>query len=72
VYTLIIYLIHVKCANITLSHHLRVKGQWDFTYAIKEFFSYKVDCNYFLITNCNRKLTFFYCETKPLKLGQAP
>ncbi len=50
VYTLIVYFIHGKCAHITLSHHLRLKVQCDFTYAIKGFFSCKVDCNYFLIT----------------------
>jgi hypothetical protein len=37
------------------NHHLQLKVQCDFTYATKGFFNCKVNCNCFLITNCNRK-----------------
>jgi hypothetical protein len=60
VYMLIVYFIHRKCVNITLSHHLQLKLQCNFTYTIKGFFSCKIDCNFFLVTNCSHKLTFFY------------
>jgi hypothetical protein len=50
-YMLTIYFIHRKCANIMLSHHLQLKVQCDFTYATKGFFSCKVDCKLFLVTN---------------------
>jgi hypothetical protein len=50
-YMFTIYFIQGKCVDITLSHHLRLKVQCDFTYATKGFFSCKVDCNFFLIIN---------------------
>jgi hypothetical protein len=59
-YMLSIYFIHGKCVNITLNHHLQLKVQCDFIYATKGFFSNKVDCNWFLVTNCSHKLVFFY------------
>jgi hypothetical protein len=57
-FTFITYFIHGKCVDITVSHHLQLKVQCNFTYAIKGFFSCEIDCNYFEITNCNCKLTF--------------
>ncbi len=61
VYTLIIYVIHGKCANTMLSHHLRLKVQCNFTYVIKGFENF--DCNYFLVTNYSCKLVFFTSVT---------
>ncbi len=60
VYTLTIYFIHEKCVDITMSYHLLLKVQCDFIYAIMKLFSWKLFCNYFLITNWNCKLTIFY------------
>jgi hypothetical protein len=37
------------------NHHLQLKVQCDFIYATKGFFSYKVNCNCFLVTNCDPK-----------------
>jgi len=51
VYTLTIYFIHGKCADIMLSHHLQQKVQCYLAYATQGFFSCKVDCNCFLVTN---------------------
>ncbi len=58
-YTSTIYFIYENYVDITLNYHLQLKVQCNFIYATKGFFSCKVDCNCFLITYCNSKLTFF-------------
>ncbi len=60
VYTLIIYFIYEKCVDITLNYHLQLKVQCNFIYVTKDFFSCKVHCDCFLITNWNHKLAFSY------------
>jgi hypothetical protein len=55
VYMLVVYFIHGKCVDITLSHQLQPKVQCNFIYATKGFFNCKVDCDFF-----NHKLMFFY------------
>jgi hypothetical protein len=59
VYMLTIYFIHGKCVDIMLTHHLQLIVQCYLVYATQGFFSFKVDCNCFLVTNCNHKLMFF-------------
>jgi hypothetical protein len=60
IYMLNIYFIHGKCVDIMLSHDLKLKVQFDFIYVTKGFCNYKVDCNYFLITNYNMKIKLFF------------
>jgi hypothetical protein len=60
VYMLIIYIIHVECDEIMLSHHLRFDVARDFIYATNIILVIHVDCNLFLVTNysCKLELSF--------------
>ncbi len=57
-YMLTIYIIHVKCANIMVNHHLQLNVECNFTYVINGFLVTSVDCNLFIVTNYSCKLTF--------------
>jgi hypothetical protein len=52
-------IIHVKCVNITMNHHLQLDVGCDLVYATNEFLLTCVDYNLFIVTNYNYKLTFF-------------
>jgi hypothetical protein len=52
-----------------LNHHLRLKVQYDFIYAIKDFFYYQVDYNYFgsqiVVANWSFSTSVFkWCENR--------
>jgi hypothetical protein len=73
-YMLTIYIIHVKCANIMVNHHLQLNVECNFTYVINGFLVASVDCNLFVVTNYSRKLIFFLmhykksCHMQPFNL----
>jgi hypothetical protein len=60
VYMLIVYIIHVECDDIMLSHHLRLDVAYNFIYATNGILVVYVDYNLCLVANCNRKLEFFF------------
>jgi hypothetical protein len=60
VYMLIVYIIHVECDDIMLSHHLQLYLACDFTYAINRILVVHVSCNLFLVVNYNYKLRLFF------------
>jgi hypothetical protein len=47
VYMLIVYIIHVECDDIMLSHHLQLNVVCDFIYATNEILVVYVGCNLF-------------------------
>jgi hypothetical protein len=60
VYMLTIYIIHVECDDIMLSHHLRLNVAYNFIYATNEILVVYVDCNLCFVANYNRKLRLFF------------
>jgi hypothetical protein len=58
VYMLIVYIIHVECDDIMLSHHLWLNVECDFNYVTNEILV-QVGCNLFLVVNYNHKLRLF-------------
>ncbi len=60
VYMLIIYIIHVECDDIMLSHHLQLDVACHFTYATNGILFVHVGCNLFSIVNCNCKFRLFF------------
>jgi len=57
---LTIYIIHVECNDIMLSHHLQLDVACNFTYATNGILVVHVACNLFLIANYNTKLRLFF------------
>jgi hypothetical protein len=47
VYMLIVYIIHMKCDDIMLSHHLQLDVACNFTYATNGILVVHVGCNLF-------------------------
>jgi hypothetical protein len=60
VYMLTIYIIHVECDNIMLSHHLWLDVAYNFIYATNRILVVYVDCNLCLVANYSRKLRLFF------------
>jgi hypothetical protein len=60
VYMLTIYIIHVECDDIMLSHHLQLHVACDFTYANNRNLVIHVSCNLFLIANYSYKFKLFF------------
>jgi hypothetical protein len=59
VYMFTVYIIHVECDDIMLSHHFRLDVACNFTYATNGILVVYVCYNLFLVTNFNRKLKLF-------------
>jgi hypothetical protein len=57
---LIVYIIHGPFGDNMLSYNLWLVVGCDFTYATKTNLVINVDYNYFIVTNWNHKLTFFF------------
>jgi hypothetical protein len=60
VYMLTIYIIHVECDDIMLSHNLQLDVARNFIYATNGILVVHVGCNLFLIINYSRKLRLFF------------
>jgi hypothetical protein len=60
VYMLIVYIIHMKCDDIMLSHHLQLDVACNFTYATNGILVVHVGCNLFWVANCSHKLKLFF------------
>jgi hypothetical protein len=60
VYMSTIYIIHVKCDDIMLNHHLRLDVTYDFVYGTNGILIVHVGYNLFLIANYNCKLRLFF------------
>jgi hypothetical protein len=48
---LTIYIIHVECDDITLSHHLQLDVACDFIYVTNGILIVQVSCNLILVAN---------------------
>jgi hypothetical protein len=59
-YMLRMYIIHVECYNIMVSHHLWLDVAWDLNCIINDFFVLHVGCNLVLVVNYNHKLKLFF------------
>jgi hypothetical protein len=59
VYILTVYIIHVECDDIMLSHHLWLDVTCDFAYASNGILIVQVSYNLFLVTNFNHKIEAF-------------
>jgi hypothetical protein len=60
VYMLTAYIIHVKCDDIMLSHHLWLDVACNLTYATNGILVVHVGCNLILIANYSCKLRLFF------------
>jgi hypothetical protein len=60
VYMLIVYIIHVKCDDIKLNHHLRLYIACNFIYTTNGILAIHVGYNLFLVGNCSCKLKCFF------------
>jgi hypothetical protein len=59
-YMFIIYIIHVECDDIILSHHLQLHVACNFTYVINGILVVHVGCNFFLVAKYSTKLRLFF------------
>jgi len=60
VYMLTIYIIHVGCDDIMLSHRLWLDVACNFTYTTHGILVIHVGCNIFLVANYIHKLRLFF------------
>jgi len=68
IYTLTIYIIHGPFCDIMLNHDFWPDVGCDFIYVINVILVVNVGCNYFIATNWNCKLKFFFQMYKPLDI----
>jgi hypothetical protein len=59
-YIFIVYIMHGPFGDIMLSHDLWLDVECNFICAIKSILIMNVGYNYFIATNWNHKLTFFF------------
>jgi len=59
VYMLTVYIIHVECDNIRLSHHMWLYVACDFIYVANKILVVHVVCNLFLVANYSHKLDYY-------------
>jgi hypothetical protein len=57
---LTIYIIHVKCDDIMLSHHLQLDVACNFIYVTNGILIVHVSCNLILVANYSHKLKLLF------------
>jgi hypothetical protein len=68
-YMLTVYIIHVECDDIMLSHHLQLDVAYNFIYATNGILVVYVDCNLCLVTNYSHKLRFLFKWHSPYPIS---